>query len=158
MKGRTYRYIKQDALYPFGYGLSYTSFEYSNLTLSAETIPAGESVACSVLVKNRGEREADETVQLYLKDMDASVETPNWKLAGIRTIHLEPGETKQVKFSVAPLQMALIDEEGRCILEPGVFEVYLGGSQPDRRSRELTGNTVPAALFEVFGDKMELEC
>lgn len=158
MKGRTYRYIKQDALYPFGYGLSYTSFEYSNLALSAETIPAGESVACSVLVKNRGEREADETVQLYLKDMDASVETPNWKLAGIRTVHLEPGESKQVEFSVAPRQMALIDDEGRCILEPGVFEVYLGGSQPDRRSRELTGETVPAALFEVFGDKMELEC
>lgn len=156
MKNRTYRYMEQEALYPFGYGLSYTDFEYGELSLSAEKIPVGDPVDCSVLVRNTGSREADEVVQLYLKDVMASVEVPKWQLCGVRVVHLKPGEEKRVSFTVTPRQMALIDEEGACILEPGVFEVFLGGSQPDRRSEELTGKAVPSAFFKVLGESREL--
>ena len=156
MKNRTYRYMEQEALYPFGYGLSYTDFEYGELSLSAEKIPVGDSVDCSVLVRNAGSREADEVVQLYLKDVMASVEVPKWQLCGVRVVHLKPGEEKRVAFTVTPRQMALIDEDGNCILEPGVFEVFLGGSQPDRRSEELTGKAVPSAFFKVLGESRGL--
>ena len=157
MRNRTYRYMEQEALYPFGYGLSYTGFEYGAVGLSAEKVPVGDSVDCSVPVRNAGDREADEVVQLYLKDVMASVEVPKWQLCGVRVVHLKPGEEKRVSFTVTPRQMALIDEDGKCILEPGVFEVFLGGSQPDRRSEELTGKAVPSAFFKVLGESRELE-
>ena len=156
MKNRTYRYMEQEALYPFGYGLGYTAFEYGAIGLSAEKIPVGDFIDCSVLVRNAGDREGDEVVQLYLKDVMASVEVPKWQLCGVRVVHLKPGEEKRVAFAVTPRQMALIDEDGNCILEPGVFEVFLGGSQPDRRSEELTGRAVPSAFFKVLGESREL--
>lgn len=157
MKGRTYRYMKNEALYPFGYGLSYTRFEYNGLRLSAGTISAGSSVKCSVKVRNIGMYESDEIVQLYLRDTEASVEVPKWQLAGVQRIHLKPDEETQVEFEVAPRQMALIDDEGKCILEPGTFEIFVSGSQPDERSRRLTGGTPQKAGFEVIGVPMALE-
>jgi len=157
MKNRTYRYMKNEALYPFGFGLSYTSFEYSDVKLSGEKINVGENIECSVKVKNAGQYEAQETVQLYLKDVEASVEVPNWELKGIKKVNLKPGEEAEVKFELLPRQMALIDNEGKCVLEPGIFEVYLGGSQPDKRSQALTGTPVMKAAFEVTGNAVELE-
>ncbi len=157
MKNRTYRYMQNEALYPFGYGLSYTKFGYSGLKLSKNKINAGEGVDCSVMVKNEGLFESDEIVQLYLKDVEASVEIPRWQLAGTRRIHLKPGQEKQVDFKITPAQMSLIDNEGRRILEPGFFNVYVSGSQPDERSQKLTGCNIQKETFEVEGCTTQLE-
>lgn len=157
MENRTYRYMKNEALYPFGYGLSYTKFEYSNIVLDKDKISAGESIECRATVKNIGNWASDEVVQLYIKDVEASVRVPRWQLRGIRKIYLEPGEEKEVSFTITPKDMSLINEEGKRMLEPGLFEVYVGGSQPDKRSIELTGTEVLKATFEVVGDVIELE-
>lgn len=156
MKGRTYRYMENKALYPFGYGLSYTRFEYSSLKILKDKVHAGEKIECSVIVKNIGEYEADEIVQLYLKDIE-SLETPKWQLAGIKRVHLRSGEETEAQFEITPRQMGIIDIDGRCILEPGFFEIYISGGQPDERSFELTGSEVQKATFEVIGDILELE-
>lgn len=157
MKNRTYRYMENEALYPFGYGLSYTKFEYSPIKAEKTVINAGEGFTCSIRVKNIGSMASEETVQLYLKDVEASVEVPKWSLNGIRKVFLEPGCETEVTFTLTPRQMALIDNEGRAILEPGTFEVYIGGSQPDARSIKLTGTPVQKISFEVTGGPMELE-
>ncbi len=156
MANRTYRFMKAEPLYPFGYGLSYTRFEYSPVSLSAASVRAGGSVRVAVTVTNAGARAGDEIVQLYLRDLEASVRVPNCQLAGFRRVRLEPGESRRVEFTVSPRQMALIDNGGRCVLEPGRFRVSVGGGQPDRRSEELTGQTVPAAEFDVTGEPLEL--
>lgn len=157
LKDRTYRYMTREALYPFGYGLSYTRFEYEDIRLNSNRIKAGDSIACSVTVKNIGNYESDEIVQLYLRDVESSVNVPKWQLQGFKKVHLHPGESLKVSFTLSPRQMALINNEGQCILEPGIFEIYLGGSQPDRRSQELTQTKVLRAEFEVIGEPMELE-
>jgi beta-glucosidase len=156
MVNRTYRYMENEALYPFGYGLSYTRFEYRNLHLSQSSLKAGETLECRVTVKNVGKRSGAETVQLYLKDVEAKVTVPRWQLRGIRKIFLNRGEEREVSFNLTSRQMALIDHEGRCRVEPGRFEVYVGGSQPDRRSQQLTGSAVLKIAFDVVGPPLEL--
>lgn len=157
MRNRTYRYMENEALYPFGYGLSYSSFEYGEMLIDRSKLNTGEEFSCRVTIKNTGKYEADEIVQLYLEDVEASVEVPRWQLSGIKRVHLLPGETTEVSFTVAPRQMALIDNDGRCILEPGRFNVYVSGSQPDRRSLELTGSKTARGSFELAGNRLELE-
>ncbi len=157
MKDRTYRFMEKEPLYPFGYGLSYTTFEYSNLRLNADTIEVGESINVKVDVENVGSLAGDEVVQLYLKDKEAMVDVPIWDLRGVERIHLQPSEKKTVEFNIEPRQMALIDNQGRCLLEPGQFRVYVGGQQPDRRSEILTGKKVLSCEFEVTGDILEME-
>ncbi len=150
MENRTYKYMKSEALYPFGYGLGYTTFEYGDIKLSSASIKSGETLTCSIKVKNTGKYAAEETVQLYLKDVKASVRVPRWQLRGIRKIYLLPGEEKEVVLVLSPEDMMLIDENGDSILEPGTFEAYIGGSQPDGRSIFLTGQKVSMAAFEVI--------
>lgn len=157
MENRTYRYMKQEALYPFGYGLSYSKFEYSNLSLDQTNVDLGQDVNVSVVVKNVGNYEADEVVQLYLKDVEASVRVPNWELKGVKRISLKPGEEVKLDFTVTARQMALIDNDGRCVLEPGLFELFVGGSQPDSRSEKLTGQKVLKAEFTVSGEAKEID-
>ncbi|MGV8979761.1 glycoside hydrolase family 3 C-terminal domain-containing protein [Clostridium sp.] len=157
MENRTYRYMKNQALYPFGYGLSYTKFEYSNLITSKSEFKCGETAEFKITVKNVGNYESEETVQLYIKDVDASVIVPKYELKGIKKINLQPGQEKQVEFQITPRQMALIDNDGNCILEPGKFEVFVGGSQPDDRSIELMCTVLKKCTFEVKGDVLALE-
>ena len=121
MRARTYRYMEEEPLYPFGFGLSYTTFVYSNLSLSGERISTDETLDISVQVENTGRRSGDEVVQLYLCDLEASATVPVRQLAGFQRIPLGPGEKKQVRFTLTPREMALIDEEGRAVLEPGRF-------------------------------------
>lgn len=157
MEGRTYRFMQCEPLYPFGYGLSYTDFEYTEPILNSNSIAAGESVMATTKVKNTGSREAYETVELYIKDLEASVRVPNVQLAGIRNVFLKPGETAEVTFEVTARQMALINNNGECVLEPGKFRIYIGGSQPDSRSAALTGKKVKYAEFTVTGKPIMLE-
>jgi beta-glucosidase len=156
MKGRTYRYLEAVPLYPFGYGLSYTRFEYSRLTLSPTSLPLGDSLDVSALVTNVGARHGDEVVELYVKDLEASVTVPRHSLRGFQRLSLAPGETRRISFTLTPRDLSLIDDAGRRQLEPGRFRVTLGGSQPDPRSLELTGQAPLALEFELVGERKEL--
>lgn len=157
MENRTYRYMQEKPLYPFGYGLSYTDFKYSNLQLSAGKVESGEDIEMKVEVTNDGPQAGAEVVQMYLKDLKASVRVPLRELKGIKKVNLEPGEKTTVSFTLSAREMALIDDNGDCILEPGKFRIYVGGRQPDARSEELTDSQVLSAEFEVQGEKLELE-
>ena len=149
MKNRTYRYMEQEALYPFGYGLSYTRFAYGRLTLDQKEVAAGEAVNVEVEVANIGNRAGEEIVQVYLKDLEASVVVPHWQLKGIKPVHLQPGEKKRVSFAMTAEKMSIFDDNGKQMLEPGAFRVFAGGSQPDARSEALTGQKVLSADFIV---------
>lgn len=157
MKGRTYRYMEAEPLYPFGYGLSYTSFEYSSPVLSSTTIEAGSDLVVSFTVQNVGAMEGAEVAQVYLEDLQSSVERPIRELVGFCRINLAPGEKKGLAFTIKARQMALINEEGKCVLEPGRFRISVGGSQPDERSHALTGKQTSSVEFEVVGMPLEME-
>lgn len=161
MKNRTYRYIETTPLYPFGYGLTYNDYEYSNLKLSSEegitesdpesvTLPSGQDMTASVTVTNRSSQAGREVVQLYLKDLEASVDVPNYSLVAFDNIALDPGESKTLHFTVKSSQMAVINEEGDAVLEPGAFVLYAGGQGPDAQSAALTGKKVLSATFKLL--------
>lgn len=149
MEGRTYRFMKNEALYPFGYGLSYTSFAYGNVAVDAPVVQSGNTVVVSTTVRNTGKYAGIETVQLYLKDLEASWRTPNCQLAGVQAVYLAPGEEKAISFTIMPEQMMVVNDAGEFILEPGAFEAYVGGTQPDTRSEALTGMKVGNVRFMV---------
>ncbi len=120
-------------LFPFGYGLSYTKFEYGNLTINPKSIRADEKVTISLDVKNIGEREGDEVVQLYVHDKVASIARPVKELKGFRRITLKPGEKKKVTFSLSQDDLLFYDANMNLIVEPGIFEVMIGSSSEDIR-------------------------
>jgi beta-glucosidase len=130
MEGHTYRYFRGDPLYPFGYGLSYTTFAYSNLKLSAKAIARDETITISADVQNTGDRAGDEVVQLYVSNLTASVPTPIRQLAGFERVHLKPGQKETVAFTLTSHQLSVIDDEGQRVVEPGEFQVAIGGRQP----------------------------
>ncbi|MEE4115888.1 MAG: glycoside hydrolase family 3 C-terminal domain-containing protein [Marinilabiliaceae bacterium] len=129
MDGRTYRYFDGEPLYPFGYGLSYTTFEYSGLVLPGK-INAGETLEVEFTVKNTGTTDGDEVVQLYLADEKASTRRPLRQLEGFKRIHLKAGESERIKFILEPRQMSIINNEGKRVIEPGWFSISAGGKQP----------------------------
>jgi beta-glucosidase len=110
----------------------------------------------SVTVKNAGSRPGDEVVQLYLADLEASCRVPRHSLRGFARVHLLPGEARRVSFELSPRDLSLIDERGRRVLEPGRFRVSVGGSQPDARSQELTGQSPLSVEFDLLGQTVEL--
>jgi len=130
MQGRTYRYFKGDPLFPFGFGLSYTKFKYTNLKLDRQKIKAGESLRVSVEVQNVGDRAGDEVVQSYLSNLTTSAPVPIRSLAGIKRVSLKPGEKQNVAFTLLPNQMSLINNNGKRVIEPGQFVISVGGKQP----------------------------
>jgi beta-glucosidase len=154
MQGRTYRYFKGEPLYPFGHGLSYTQFKYSNLKFSATAVKAGAPVQVSVDVQNAGERAGNEVVQLYLTDVAASVPVPIRSLAGIGNVSLAAGEKRNVQFTIRPEQMSVIDEKGQRLIEPGEFLVSVGGKQPGFRGNADASTTgVVSGRFQVTGNR-----
>jgi beta-glucosidase len=132
MEGRTYRWFRGEPLFPFGHGLSYARFRYRDLRV-AERFRAGEDVEVSVEVENAGSVAADEVVQLYVMDVEASVPVPIRSLAGFTRIGLEPGERRRVSLTVPGEAFSLIDAEGKRVVEPGAFEISVGGKQPGQR-------------------------
>ena len=122
--------VRNDPLYPFGFGLSYTTFEYSEPSLSADSMGADGSVTVSVSVKNTGGRDADEVVQLYVRDPVAAVSRPVKELKGFRRVHVKAGETVRVDFAITPDMLKYYDSELRQRLDPGEFHIMTG---PDSR-------------------------
>lgn len=130
-------------LYPFGHGLSYTTFEYSDLRISPEDITAEDSVTVGLTVRNTGKRAGDEVVQLYTRDVLGSVTTYEKNLRGFDRIHLMPGEEKEVQFTIPPRDLMLLNADDEWVVEPGEFRVMVGASSEDIR---LTGS------FYVLGE------
>jgi beta-glucosidase len=147
MAGRTYRYMSAEPLYPFGFGLSYTHFAYSELRLSAEHIAVGEPLTLDLTLSNTGATAGDEVVQIYLSDLEASAPVPQHRLVGFQHVSLQPGESRTLSFTLLPAMMALVDENGQERLEPGAFRVTVGGCSPGPRGQALGA---PAPLSAVF--------
>lgn len=149
MDNRTYRFMRDEPLYPFGFGLSYTTFAYNDLRLAPPRIARDGHTVATVRVTNTGARAGDEIVQLYLTDCEASVRVPQYALKGFQRVTLAPGESCEVQFEITPQMLALIDNDGTARVEPGSFRVIVGGACPHPRSQAL-GAPVPAvALLEV---------
>ncbi|HBZ21301.1 MAG TPA: glucan 1,4-alpha-glucosidase [Bacteroidales bacterium] len=157
MTGKTYRFFRQEPLYPFGYGLSYTTFSYSNLVIPEKAI-AGDRISAKVTVTNTGKVEGDEVVQLYLTDEKASTTRPIRQLEGFSRINLKPGESRVVEFHLEPRQFSIINDKNKRVIEPGYFTISVGGKQPGFKGHldpqftqvmtgriRLTGKEVPFA-------------
>lgn len=129
MKGRTYRYFEGEPLWPFGYGLSYTTFSYSNLKLPNTTINAGDPLNASVTVSNTGKAAGDEVVQLYLK-FPVVPGSPLRALHGFQRIHLEPGASQTIEFHLSPRDLSMVTERGSIIVAQGKYTLLVGGGQP----------------------------
>ena len=147
MKGRTYRYMTEEPLYPFGFGLSFTEFEYSDLILSAQTIRENQPLTARVTVTNTGDVAGEEVVQLYLTDVEASVEVPLFSLKGIERIRLRPGKSKDVELTITTDMLQTFDDDGNLLLEKGTFRVTIGGASPGQRVVALGGAKALSAEF-----------
>ena len=128
MKNRTYRYFSGVPLYPFGYGLSYSKFEYRDLTLSTDKLNAGDSLNVSVDVKNASDREGDEVVQVYLSAPDLAG-SPIRSLRGFRRVHLRPAETQHISFALGSRDLSFVNEAGERAVSGGTYTVFVGGGQ-----------------------------
>lgn len=137
MKGRTYRYMENEALYPFGYGLSYTTYAYGNLEC-VKPFDAQDGITLQVTVTNTGDREGTETLQVYVKAKREG--TPNPQLKYVKKITLKSGESVTEEIHLSPEAFMLYDEKGNFTLEKGAYDIFVGGCQPDARSAALTGN------------------
>ncbi len=157
LQGRTYRYFEGEPLFPFGHGLSYTTFAYSNLELPSE-VQVGDDIVISVHVENTGPVAGEEVVQLYVTDVEASAPVPIRSLQGFRRVFLRPGERRAVSFTLTPRQISLIDTEWQRVVEPGVFEISVGGKQPGFGGVADAATTgVVTGRLEVVGQTRKME-
>jgi beta-glucosidase len=147
MKGRTYRYMTQTPQYPFGYGLSYTTFAYGEANVSKSKIKKNESVDVSVLVTNSGNKAGEEVVQLYVKAMQPSVDAPLSSLKDFKRVALQPGESAEVTFTVTPEMMQIVNNDGKEVLEKGAIKLFIGGVSP---SSAVTALGIAAPVEAVF--------
>jgi beta-glucosidase len=131
-RGDDYNNLSGLPLFPFGYGLSYTQFAYSNLRLAKKQISTKESVKVYCTISNIGKRDGDEVVQLYIRDMLSSVARPVLELKGFQRIHLKAGESKEISFTITPEMLQMLNEKMQTVVEPGDFRIMIGSS-----SREL---------------------
>jgi beta-glucosidase len=135
--GRTYMYFKGRPLYPFGYGLSYTSFKYSNLRTSADNFKKDGGMTVSVEVQNAGKRMGDEVVQLYVKHLNSKVQRPVQELRGFQRITLQPGEKKTVSIPLPAESLAYWDtDKQKFVVEEGKIEIMMGSSSADIRQKK----------------------
>ncbi len=143
MKGRTYRYFKGEALYPFGYGLSYTNFSYNNLHLPSKLV-SGKPVTVSATVTNTGNKDGEEVIQLYLQFPEAKGKAPLKVLKGFKRVFLKAGENKQIEFTLTAADMTLINEAGITYTPKGKIIVSIGGGQPGVKNK-TTSNVISKA-------------
>ncbi len=146
MKGRTYRYFDGQPLYSFGYGLSYTSFDYSNLKVPAQAVRAGDPLSADVTVTNTGKVAGDEVAQLYLSFPEVPG-APHRALRGFQRVHLSPGQSQTLHFELKDRDLSMVSEAGEPIIAPGTYSLSLGGGQPQTGAPTVTGH------FEITGTK-----
>ena len=149
MKGRTYRYMTEEPLYPFGFGLSYSRFEYSDLKLDRADVPTGGSINVRLMLHNSGPADAAEVVQFYLSDLKASTVVPISHLVGFERIQLAAGESRVINFILTPEMMSFYNDDGKLTLEPGAFKLEVGACSPGKRGQELGAPAPVTAVFEV---------
>ena len=152
MKNRTYRYMEQEALYPFGYGLSYTDFAISDTSLSTNRV-TNEGIQIDLKITNKGKMFAGEVIQVYVKLNQMG--TPNPQLKGFKKVHLNMGETKDITITLPLDAFSLYDEEGKKMVHKGDYTVSIGTSQPDTRSRDLLGKS-PVSFLVSAEEEMVL--
>jgi len=149
MNGRTYRYMTEEPLYPFGFGLSYSKFDYSELQLDRSTLAPGDSLNVSLTLTNCGESDSAEVAQFYLTDTQASTIVPFHHLIGFERVNLKPGESTTLKFTITPEMMSFYNDDGKLTLEPGEFRLEVGGCSPSQRGQDLGAPKPVTAAFEV---------
>jgi beta-glucosidase len=146
MKNRTYRYFTGPVLYPYGYGLSYSTFKYDNLKLSSPTLAAGMPLDVRVRVANTSQRAGDEVAQLYLQ-FGGAAGAPARALRGFQRVHLKAGESRQLRFTLSARQLSHVNDAGQAVVSAGTYQVSVGGGQP-----QITPNSISVPLT-VQGDK-----
>ncbi len=149
MKGRTYRYMTAEPLYPFGFGLSYSRFDYSDLRLDKQTLAFGDSLNVSLTLTNRGDSDSAEVAQFYLSDLHASAIVPFHHLVGFERVFLKAGESRVLTFTITPEMMAFYNNDGKLTLEPGEFRLEVGGCSPSKRGQALGAPRPVTAVFEI---------
>ncbi len=146
MKGRTYRYFTGTPLYPFGYGLSYTKFTYSDLSIASPKVAAGDPVNADITVTNSGERDGDDVVQLYLK-FPNTPGAPNLALRGFQRVHLAAGASQKLHFELKDRDLGMVTEAGEPVIAAGNYSLSIGGGQPGTAAQTLT------KTFQIDGTK-----
>ncbi len=145
MNNRTYRYFKEEALYPFGYGLSYTTFKYDSLQIPATTSP-GESIRVTARLKNTGKTDGEEVMQLYISYPDIKGKAPIRALKGFHRISFKAGESKTITFLLSPEDLSLVKEDGSMYQPKGKLMISVGGGQPDIKNK-TTSNVIKGSLI-----------
>jgi beta-glucosidase len=160
MQGRTYRYFEGEPLFPFGYGLSYTTFEFDNLHIDQAEVEARGQVAVSVEVTNTGDRAGHEVVQLYTRHSAAPPPQPIKELKGFKRISLQPGERRTVTFTLSTDQLAFCDEAKQIIVQPGMVEVMVGDSSqhlPLSGGFEIVGQPADVRSNKILSSDVKIE-
>jgi len=147
MANRTYRYFKGKPLYGFGYGLSYTTFAYTNLKLSSNKLHAGDNLTVEADVKNTGSRAGDEVSELYLIPPKTEV-SPNYSLTGFTRIHLAPGATQHIRFTLDPRNLSQVDAKGIRSMTSGSYKLALGSAQP-AEAKDVTADFTIEGIQEI---------
>jgi beta-glucosidase len=149
MVNRTYRYASYDFFYPFGFGLSYTQFKYSNLVVEPFEMKVDQTAIVTVSVANTGSRKADEVVQLYLSNLDSKQRVPFQSLIGFKRISIDAGKTVKVEFEITPNMMETVFEDGSKAIEAGNYKIWIAGSSPVGRSTQLGAPEPVSAIMNL---------
>jgi beta-glucosidase len=140
MDNRTYKYLRDKPMYPFGYGLSYSNIKYSEISMFSTIFTDDKENEAQVTITNMSDYKTEEVVQLYVSDLDANFRVPNSSLKGVKRIKLNPREIKKVTFKINKEMLQFVDYEGNSVFDPGLFEISIGNSSPGLRSLELGAN------------------
>ena len=150
MANRTYRYYKGDVRYPFGYGLSYTTFRYAE-PQNAATLQTGEPLQVTTTVTNTGNRAGDEVVQLYvIHPQNGQTRVPKCALKGFQRIHLAKGESKEVSFILTPEELGLVNQDGNLVERAGKVDIYIGGGQPYLSEGDFSSVEIQGDNYTVY--------
>ncbi len=155
MKNRTYRYIEKEALYPFGYGLTYSDVEVTNLELLNQ-VSIDSEIKIRVWAENKGDIQTEEVIQIYIKDLESPLAVRNYSLCGFQRVSLKSKEKKEILFTISNQAMTVVDEQGQRFIDSRKFKLFAGVSQPDERSVKLTGKKPLEIVLELENDKIAL--
>ena len=149
MKNRTYRYIQYTPMYPFGFGLSYSQFKYSDLNFSDDVFHIGKSLKVSFEVSNISDKEAEEVIQMYITQPESDYISPKFTLKQFKRVFLRPGEKKIISFSLRTKMLESFDINGNSKIEKGTYKITVGNSSPGNRSKQLGANLISADLDAI---------